>query len=126
MKEIRDAETSIQEANKIVGQELESGVWSLLVSQMNYPDIKVDEEKGVITYPEFIPFAELFAESVKDLEKGKIDARSCLSCKRYYDVNIQQGIFARPNDLEGFICAECANSMSAFKFFHEYLTSGSS
>ena len=121
MKEIRDRRLTYEEASRLLGREVPEGWWELLVRRLRYPELRLDMEKRTLTLPEFVPFAELFAGALKEIDRGDIDVRHCLACSRFYDVNTEEGIFARPDDLEGFVCEECARGLSAWDFFHRHM-----
>ena len=55
------------------------------------------------------------------IESGIYEIRLCEQCASYFDLNRTDGIFARPNELEGFICMPCAERMSAREFYEKYL-----
>jgi hypothetical protein len=122
MKEIKTESISIERANESVGEDLPLGMWAFLVGRLSYPDIQVDAGEKVIRYPGFIPIEQLLGETLEDIRRTGVDARPCTACGAWMDVNVAEGIFAKPDALEGFICERCARDMSAWTYFHEHLT----
>jgi len=121
MREIRTEEITIAKANDAVGETLPPGLWEFLVRRLRYPEIRFDAPGGVIRYPGFIPIETMLREALEEIRGSGVDARPCGVCAEWRDVNAEEGIFANPRSLEGFICEECARAMSAWTFFHERL-----
>ena len=122
MREIGHEEISVAEANAKVGREFSAALWEFLVRRMNYGEISLERESGKIRYPDYVPFQEFFRGLIEELDQGRADARPCGACQRVFDVNVDEGIFARPDVLERFICKECAEKLSAWDLFHNHMT----
>jgi hypothetical protein len=122
MKEIRDEEIPIDRANETVGETLSLGMWEFVLRRLAYPDIRLDEARGTIRYPGFIPIEAMLRETLEEMRRSGVDPRPCRVCAVWHDVNEAEGIFAKPESLEEFICEACAREMSAWTFFHDHLT----
>jgi len=121
MKEIRDRRLSFEEASALLGREVPDGWWELLVRRLRYPDLRLDVDKRTLTLPEYVPIVELLTPVLEEVDRGDVDARPCLACGSYFDVNTEDGIFSRPDELEGFVCEGCARGLTAWDFFHRHM-----
>lgn len=125
MKEIKLVHFGEHEANDAVGRELPWELWAFLVRQLGYGEVRLSELEKKISFPEFVPFAEMFKSLLQQLDDGKLDVRPCLNCEVLFDVNTHEGIFADADELEGFLCEGCAKTMTAWDYFFRFLTPAS-
>ena len=82
-------------------------------------DVKLDGND--VVFSSFIPVEQLFRETLQELDQGGGHPDACLQCREYFDVETEDGIFADPQQLSGFVCRGCAETMSAWTFFQEHL-----
>ena len=68
-----------------------------------------------------MPFAQLAKDFIEGVDQGLHDLRRCLKCDGTFDLGKDEGIFARPSDMEGFVCAKCAESMTAREFHDKFM-----
>ena len=122
MKEIGPEEISVAEANAKVGKEFSAAQWEFLVRRMKYGEISFDRQSQKIHYPGYVPFHEFFQGVISELDEGSVDARPCAACQGVFDVNVDEGVFARPDAFERFVCKQCAQRLSAWDFFHDHMT----
>ncbi len=122
MKEIKDEVIPVDEANRRLGKSFGDAFWEFLVKRLNYKECRFDRKARTIVIPSFVPFEELFAEILKEMESRQNDFRPCGACGEYRDAGSDPGIFGDPRRLEGFICEPCAREMSAWDFFNDHLS----
>ena len=122
MKRIQRETVTVAQANEILGVDMEPAFWEALVRIIAYPELEYAVGAQEISFPNYIPFQELAREWIEGIESGIYDVRLCEHCAKYFDLNETDGIFARPDELEGFICMPCAEKMSAREFFEQYLS----
>ncbi len=112
---------SLNEANLLVKKNFKSNYWVFIIKNMNYPEIKYDHGSEQISCPDFIPFRDLALEVISDLERKQDDVRKCQVCGQYFDVNMEEGIFGDPDNLDRFICSACSRKISAREFYEKYM-----
>ena len=121
MKQIREEQLSVAEANDLLGVMMEAAFWEAFVRLIDYPDLAFDAKSETIRYSSYVPFKELAKDWIDGIESGIYDVRRCEACDTYLDVNKTEGIFGRPEDLEEFICMDCAERMTAREYFERFV-----
>jgi len=112
---------TLEEANTLVADDFNVNYWIFIVKSMNYQEIQFDSKKQQISCPDFIPFKDLAVEVINDLKKNRIDIKVCESCKSYFNINDEDGIFGNPDTFERFICKICSEKMSAKAFYEKHM-----
>ena len=121
MKKLQTTSWDIAEANQRLQQDLSAQYWAFLVSQINYDEVYFDQEHGQIVFAEYIPLTGLLEEVLAKIAQGAIAVTKCAVCQRYADMNTEEGIFGDSANLERFVCQACAQKLSAWDFYHQYL-----
>lgn len=93
--------------------------FALLLARTGVKEVRVDG--GDLVYPSFVPIEPLLSEALAELQRSGARIEPCGACRRLFDVEHDDGIFADPRDLRGFLCRKCAESMSAWTYYTERL-----
>ncbi len=121
MKDLKTARWDVAQANQRVQQEFTSQYWAFLIAQVNYNEVTFDQATEQIVFAEYIPLTGLLNEVIEKVTQGTIAATQCAACQRYADMNKEDGIFGDTTNLERFICQACAQTLSAWDFYQQYL-----
>ncbi|MCU0725676.1 MAG: hypothetical protein MUE73_07800 [Planctomycetes bacterium] len=121
MRQIRSEKLTVAEANQLLRVEMEPGFWAALVRIVNYPELTYDAAGKTIAFPSYVPFEQLAREFLQGVEHGLHDLRRCLRCKGTFEVGRDDGIFAKPAEMEDFLCLRCAESITAREFYEKYM-----
>ena len=121
MKDLRTASWDVAEANQRLQQDFTAQYWAFLIAQVNYNEVTFDQATEQIVFAEYIPLTGLLDEVLEKIGQGTIALTQCTACQRYADMNKEDGIFGDAANLERFICQECAQTLSAWDFYHQYL-----
>jgi hypothetical protein len=122
MRQIRTEKLTVAEANRLLRVDMEPGFWAALVRMVAYPELTFDAAGGNIAFPSYVPFEQLARDFLDGIERGLRDLRRCLRCKGYFEMGKDAGIFAKPSEMEDFLCLRCAESITAREFYEKYLT----
>ena len=121
MKDLKTASWDVAEANQRMQQNFTAQYWAFLIAQVNYSEVKFDQATEQIVFAEYIPLTGLLNEVIEKIRQGTIAVTQCVACQRYADMNKDDGIFGDTVNLERFVCQQCAQTLSAWDFYHQYL-----
>lgn len=121
MKRIQDRSETYAELGARFGREPTRGFWQFVLVRVQMREIQIGEEG--IRYPEYIPLEEVVQEILRAIDAEEIFLRPCIQCGEYHDLNEAEGIFGNFEALERFLCRDCAETMSAWEFYHDHLGS---
>jgi hypothetical protein len=121
MKRIEVLRVTPAEANDRLGVDMEPAFWEALVRLIDYPELVWEAAEGSIAYPSYVPFDELAKDFLEGIEQGIHDIRLCEVCGAYCDVDKTDGIFGNVEELTEFICAACADTMTARDYYTRFL-----
>ncbi len=121
MKRIQDRFESYSDLGARFGRDPTRGFWQFVLVRLHMRDIQIGEEG--IRYPEYVPLEEIVQEVLRGIDAEEILLRPCCRCGEYHDLNDAEGIFGNFEALERFICRHCAEEMSAWDFYQDYLGS---
>ncbi len=121
MKNIKTTCWNLTEANQHLQQDFSAVYWAFLIAQVNYKEVSFDSATQAIVFPEYIPLKSLLKDVLDNIKQGIIAVRQCRVCQQYFDVNKQDGIFGDNENLERFICKDCAQTLSAWDFYYQHL-----
>ncbi len=107
--------------NLLNKKDFNSNYWVFIIQNMNYPEMKYDHDGEQIACPDFIPFRDLALEVIFDLERKQDDVRKCQVCGQYFDVHMEEGIVADPDNPDKFICSACSRKISARECYEKYM-----
>ena len=96
-------------------------LWPFLGRRLAGREIRHDAEKGTLTYPDYVPVDQMVADLLEAMADGRIEIRTCASCGEIRDINEEDGIFGDQENLERFVCGDCADRMSAREFYEKHL-----
>jgi len=122
MKRIQRETVTVAQANEILGVDMEPAFWEALVRIIAYPELEYAAGAQEISFPNYIPFQELAREWIEGIEQGIHDIRLCEICAVYFDVDQTDGIFGNAEELTEFICAPCADRMTAREYYDRFAT----
>jgi len=121
MKNINTVHWNIDEANKQLERNLEEEYWKFLIKQINYHEISFDDKKKEIVFASYVPIKDVVAEVLNEIEEGFVEVSGCCLCKKYFNINNEDGIFGDPGNLKHFICNKCSKNISAKDFYENHL-----
>lgn len=121
MKDLKTVSWDIAEANQRLQQEFAAPYWAFLIAQVSYNEVAFDQATEQIVFAEYIPLKGLLDEVLEKIGQGTIAVTQCTVCQRYADMNKEEGIFGDTANLERFMCKTCAQTVSAWDFYHQYL-----
>ena len=118
-KHIKTTCWTLEEANEFLQQSLSAEYWAFLVVQLNYKEVTFEDNQ--IIFAEYLPMKALITEILQRISKGEIAVVQCEMCRKFFDMNKQEGIFGDSVHLKRFICYQCAHQLSAWEFYQQYL-----
>jgi hypothetical protein len=119
MRDVRDLRVSLAELNGRLGLDLSPGKLAFVVKRLGMRDVRL--EGDAIVYASFVPLETLISEAVLALARDGAELAACESCANWFDVEHDDGIFRDPAKLEGFLCRGCAEAMTAYRYYTEWL-----
>ena len=119
MREVKDVRVTLEELKGRLGIDRGPEFFEFLVRRIGLKDVRIDG--GAIVHPSFVPLEPLLREAVAALEREGARPEPCARCSKVFDVERDDGIFRDPSKLEGFLCRPCAESMTAWTYFQEWL-----
>ena len=122
MKNVRNLTRDIGELNVDLEVTFNTAYWTLLFARVGYAEIVFDADRGVVTYPEFVPLDDLLRDVIHKLDQDQITA--CEECRGLFDICEEDGIFGDPEKLERFLCHRCSETTSARDFYYKHLRAG--
>ncbi len=102
-----------------LGVEPDVPLFRFLVRRIGIQDIRIDRDE--IVYSSFLPVEQLLKETLQGLEVDGVRPLPCLKCTGVFDAEHEDGIFADPHELNGFICRACAEKLNAWSFYNDHL-----
>ena len=121
MKNIRNVTVKLGDLADKLGFEVSETLWPFIARRIAGGEVRLDEERWTLTYPEYIPVDQMVADVLEAMSDGRIEARSCGSCGEFHDINKDDGIFGDQRNLELYVCGLCADRMSAREFYDKHL-----
>ncbi|MDY6992049.1 MAG: hypothetical protein SVR94_05510 [Pseudomonadota bacterium] len=112
---------SVDEANQQLQHNFSAAYWAFLIAQINYPEVIFDRDQQLIRFADYIPLKTLIQEILTRIQQQHIALTQCQCCQNFFDMNQTEGIFSDFHNLTGFICQPCAQQLSAWRFYQEYL-----
>ena len=120
-KHLKTTTWSVEEANQQLQQNFSAAYWAFLITQINYKEVTFNQDTHSIHFSDYIPLKTLINELLVRIQNHEIALTQCQRCQQFFDMNQAEGIFADWRHLEGFICKSCAQQLSAWVFYQEYL-----
>ena len=120
-KKLENILWSVKDANTKMKQQHQPAYWAFLVKQLNYNDVKWDEQLKSIVFPEFIPLKSLFEDLFLRISGEEIAVSQCQKCEDYFNINNDEGIFGDSDNFTNFLCKSCAMNLSSWEFYHQFL-----
>lgn len=119
MKEIRDVRLTFAEVRSRLGIDRPPGFFKFLIRRLGLKDVRIDGD--ALVYASFVPVELMLKESAHSLEAEGVRAVPCEKCGDFHDAEHEDGIFRDPQRLEGFVCKACAEKMTAFDYYTNWL-----
>ncbi|MEQ8768561.1 MAG: hypothetical protein RL885_31940 [Planctomycetota bacterium] len=119
MKRIQDRVESFADLGKRFDREPTRGFWQFVFLRLRIKEVQIGEDG--VRYPEYMPLDDVIREVLRSIEDEEILLRACARCGDYHDINEAEGIFGNFEALERFLCRDCAEEMSAWEFYNDYL-----
>ena len=121
MKNLRNVTVKLTDLADNLGYEVSDAFWPFIARRIAGGEIRLDEVRGTLTYPEYIPVDQMVEDVLEAMSDGRIEARPCSACGEVKDINKEDGIFGDPANLERFVCGLCADQLSAREFHDRFL-----
>jgi hypothetical protein len=121
MREVHDARIKLALLKGRLKLDRPAPFFEFLIRRIGLKDVRIEGDE--IVYASFIPIETLLRESAGALDAEGVKAGACEKCGAWFDVDHDDGIFRDPAQLEGFLCRRCAEEMTAWAYFQDWLRS---
>lgn len=121
MKEVHEERVGLDALAGALGVEAAPELFRFLLRRSGAKDVRIDGD--ALVHPSFLPVELLLRQTLDELRESGARVEACLRCRERFDADRDDGIFADPAALEGFVCRACAEGMDAWTYFHEVLVS---
>jgi hypothetical protein len=121
MRNVGDITVPVSELGPRLGYEVEPKVWPLVLSRIAGGPVVWDRARGTLTYPEYVPIDRMIADVLDQIADGRITPLLCEACGEIVDMGADDGIFGDVENLEGYVCGTCADTLTARRFYEVHL-----
>lgn len=121
MRKVADQIWTREELGTRLGASIDRARLVFLIRRLAYPEVRVQSEGEAVSFPGFVPLADLLAEVLADIDRGAVAVQRCRVCTQDFDIDTEEGVFGDYNELTRFICRGCAESLSAWAFCQQHL-----
>ena len=119
MKEVREVRVPLDALAGRLGVEASPAYFEFLLRRIKTPVVRI--EGNELVHESFIPVELMLKQTHEEIAAGGARPTPCLRCERVFDADREDGIFADPAQLEGYICRPCAEGMTAWTYFQDVL-----
>lgn len=121
LKHLKQSSWTLAEANQQIKQDYDAPYWKFLIDTINIKEVLWNTENNCIDFAEYIPLKTLINEVLERIPTDEFMVKQCHVCQDYFNANTEEGIFGDNDELAHFICKKCAQSLSAWEFYHNHL-----
>lgn len=119
VKDVRDHRVPLAQLTGRLGLSGPPEYFAWLVRRIGLRDVRV--EGTDLVYSSFVPIEQLLKEAVEELKAAGAKPGPCQKCQTWFDTEREDGIFANPVAMQGFVCKACAQKLTAWEYFHDVL-----
>ncbi|MCP3852985.1 MAG: hypothetical protein GY694_22570 [Gammaproteobacteria bacterium] len=121
-KHLEESSWTVDEANEQIKMEYDGHYWQFLVRLINIKEVKWNANNESIDFAEYIPLKTLLNEVLDRIASDEFNVEECQVCQHYFNINDDEGIFGDTENLAHFICKKCAQSITAWEFYQNHLS----
>lgn len=119
MKEVHEVRVPITAIAGKLGIEPSKPYFDFLLRRVGSKDVRQDGDD--LVHVSFLPLELMLQQAQDELRDADARVEPCRGCERIFDADRDDGIFADPARLEGFVCRPCAEAMDAWTYYNEVL-----
>ncbi len=121
MRSLGNVSLRTSELGPRLGYEVEPKLWPLVLDRISGGVVVWDRARGTLSFPEYVPVDRMIADVLDQIADGRITPLICESCGDFVDMNADDGIFGDTENLEGYLCGTCADTLTARQFYDTHL-----